>query len=119
MAPRNGIDERLAAFQDDVITFIDTIVAAPGTRRVVDQLVGSAGGAYSNRLEATSASSKKEFIRFNEISLREAKESGGWLRACKVGKWGNRAECERLLDESRQIANILAAIIISSKRRRS
>ena len=41
-----------------------------------------------------------------------------WLRACRAGKWGRPSERDRLLDEAKQLAKILAAIIISAKRRR-
>ena len=113
----HGIDERAAIFQHDVIVFIATIAPVPGTRRVIEKLVASAGSVNANRQEATGASSKREFIRFNEIALRSAKESGVWLRACASGKWGLQSSCERLLDEAQQITRILAAIVISAKRR--
>lgn len=116
MQPKQGIDERAAGFLHDVVTFIGTIAPVPGTRRVIEQLVAAAGSTNANRQEATSASSKKEFIRFNEIALRSAKESLVWLRACQAGGWGEPITCGRLLDEGQQITRILAAIVISAKR---
>jgi four helix bundle protein len=62
---QSGIDERAESFLRDVVIFIGTIDPVPGTRGVIEQLVGAAGSTSANRQEATSASSKKEFIRFN------------------------------------------------------
>jgi four helix bundle protein len=111
-----GIDDRADAFLHDVVVFTGTIIPVPGTRRVIEQVVAAAGSISANRQEATSASSKKEFIRFNEIALRSAKECAVWLKACHAGKWGQQHACERLLDEANQIARILGAIVVSAKR---
>lgn len=112
------IDERAAKFLADVIAYSGTIVPVPGTRRVIEQLVSAAGSVAANRQEACGASTKREFIRYNEIALRSANESVVWLNACRAGKWGRPSERERLLDEAGQLARILAAIIISAKRSR-
>lgn len=98
-----------------MIRFVVTIRPVPGTRRVIDQVVAAAGSVGANRQEATSASSKREFIRFNELALRSAKETVVWLRACESGQWGNQRACELLLDEAQQLARILGAIVVSAK----
>ncbi|MSO81966.1 MAG: four helix bundle protein [Acidobacteria bacterium] len=70
-APPNWIDERALAFLCDVIRFVRTVRPEPGVRRLIDQLVASTGSIAANRQEAMSASSRREFIRFNEIVLRK------------------------------------------------
>ena len=112
-----GIDERAFRFFCGVIGFVRTVRPEPGVRRLADQMVAASGSIAANREEATSASSRKEFIRFNEIALRSAKESVLWLRACVTTGLGDSARAAALLDESRQLARILAAIVISSKNR--
>jgi four helix bundle protein len=52
-------------------------------------------------------SSRDEFIRYNEISLRGANESVRWLRACATRRLGAQQQCLALLDEGRQLARIL------------
>ena len=116
MLPPVGIDERSSAFFEDVIRFIRTIDAAPGTARLIEQLVSSSGSIPANRGEATSASSKKEFIRYNKIALRSSKESTVWLRGCLAGEWGDQDDCRRLIDESQQITRILGKIIVRAQR---
>ena len=88
-----------------------------GTRHVVEQLADAAGSVAANRKEATAASSRREFIRYNEIALRSAKESVVWLSTCEKTGLGDAAMCRELLDEARQIVRILAAIVVSTKRR--
>ena len=100
-----------------VIRFVRTIQYGPGIRRLADQMVSAAGSIAANREEATSGSSRREFIRYNEIALSSAKESVLWLRGCEATLLGERAQCQTLLDEARQLARILAAIVLSAKRR--
>jgi four helix bundle protein len=113
----NGIDERSFRFFRDVLTFVDTIPPGPKAAKIIEQLVAAAGSIGSNREEALGASSRREFVRFNEIALRSANESARWLRACAANRLGETRSCVRLLDEARQIARIIARIIIETKRR--
>jgi four helix bundle protein len=113
-----GIDRRAQEFTEAVARFVKTITPEPGTRDTIDQLVDAAGGISANRQEATSGSTRREFIRFNEIALRCVKESAVWLRTCHAADWGDRRSRLALIDESRHLKRIFGAIIVSSKRRR-
>jgi hypothetical protein len=72
---RDGIDERSFRFFVDVLAFVDTIPLGPKTNKLVEQLAAAAGSIGGNREEALGGSSRKEFIRFNEVWLRGANES--------------------------------------------
>jgi four helix bundle protein len=113
--PPDDIDSRADRFSQDVVRFVGTIIPAPGNHRTMEQLVQSSGLVSANRQEAVSASSRREFIRCNEIALRSAKESGVWLRQCHAGDWGNARMRERLLDEAGQLARILGKTVVTSK----
>ena len=113
----SDIDERAFSFFCDVIRFVRTIQPRPGMWRLADQMVAASGSIAANREEASSASTRKEFIRFNEIALRSAKEASLWLRACATTQIGDRRMAAALFDEGRHIARILASIVISSKTR--
>ena len=115
----NDLDERAFRFLCDVMRFARTMRQEPGVRRIADQLVSAAGSVPANRAEATSASSRKEFIRFNEIALRSAKEAALWLRAIYETEAGDPATAESLFDEARQLSSILGAIVVNSKRNNS
>src|SRR5262245_5929534 len=112
-----GIDERSFQFLKDVLTFVDTIRVTPKTKDIIEQLVDAAGSIGANREEARGASTRKEFIRYNEIALRGANESARWLRACAAKRLGLRKQCIVLLDEARQEARILGRIVVTSKQR--
>jgi len=91
----NGIDERSHRFFVDVLAFVDTIPVGPNTKKLIEQLAGAAGSIGGNREEALGGSSRKEFIRFNEVSLRGANESVRWLRACAVRPAGENPRQDR------------------------
>jgi four helix bundle protein len=116
---QNGIDERSFRFFCDVLAFVETIPIGPRTSKVIEQLVDAAGSIGGNREEALGGSSHREFIRYNEISLRGANESLRWLRACAAKRVGAQDKCLPLLDEARQLARILGRIVITAKRRES
>jgi four helix bundle protein len=113
----DGIDERSFRFYCDVLAFVESIPPGPKTNGLIEQLVDAAGSIGNNRDEALGGSSRKEFIRYNEIALRSANECVRWLRACAARRLGRHEKCLELLDEARQLARILAQIVITSKRR--
>jgi four helix bundle protein len=113
----NGIDERSFRFFCDVLAFVDTIPIGPKTTKIIEQLVDAAGSIGGNREEALGGSSYREFIRYNEISLRSANESVRWLRACAARRFGSQDKCIPLIEEGRQLARILGKIVVTSKRR--
>jgi four helix bundle protein len=99
------------------VGFVDTIPQQPKTNGLISQLVDAAGSIGNNREEALGGSSRREFIRYNEIALRSANESVRWLRGCAAKRLGSQEKCVALLDEARQLARILAQIVITAKRR--
>jgi four helix bundle protein len=111
-----GIDERSFRFFCDVIGFVETIPRGPKTDRLIEQLADAAGSITGNRDEALGGSSRREFVRYNEIALRSANESVKWLRACAARRIGEQGQCLKLLDEGRQVARIIAKIVITTKR---
>jgi four helix bundle protein len=109
------IDERIFRFACDVIAFVRTIEWEPGVYKVVEQLVDAAGSTGANRHEASAGSPGREFIRFNMIALREARESHFWLRVCEASKIGDQKLCIALTGEADQIKRILGAIVVNAK----
>jgi four helix bundle protein len=77
-------------------------------------LVASAGSTAANRQEANGGSSRREFVRFNEIALRSANEAV-WLRAFAATGIGHRETASLLLSEARQLARILGSIVVNTK----
>ena len=86
-------------------------------RPIINQLLRSSTSVGANLEEAKAASSKKEFLKYAQISLRESREAVYWLRICEEMKFGPEAELRELRGEGDQISRILGAIVVRTKRR--
>ena len=71
----------------------------------------------ANLEEAKAGSSKREFLRYVEISLRESRETVSWLRICAALELGPPESLTRLTDEGQQISRILGAIAVKVRHR--
>jgi four helix bundle protein len=111
------IRDRTFRFGCDVTRLALSIEPRPGLRRLVDQLVSAGTSIGANLEEAKAGSSKREFIRYLEIALRESRETKYWLRIFIELELCPPRDAEPLRDEADQIARILGAIVVSSKRR--
>jgi len=113
----NDIRDRTFAFGCDVARLALSFDARPGVRSIIDQLLRAGTGVGANLEEAKAASTRREFIRGTEISLREAREALYWLRICEALSLGPAPKVIELKGEADQIVRILTAIVISTKRR--
>lgn len=85
---------------------------------IVKQLLRSGTSILANYIEATSASSRKDFTNFFNHSLKSANESKVWLALLRDTKKGSRNELEYLLRELDEISKIIASSIITLKGKR-
>jgi len=83
---------------------------------LIDQLLRSATSIGANLIEAKSAHSRKNFIKFYEISLKSANETKYWLCLIQDGLKINRGMLNELLDETDEISSITATIVIKLKK---
>jgi four helix bundle protein len=79
------------------------------------QLLRSGTSILANYIEANSASSKKDFINYFTHALKSANESKVWLTLLRDLKKGEIKETVWLLQELVEVANILAASILTLK----
>ncbi len=98
-----------------LIKFIDTLPKDSVCSVIGRQLLRSGTSVLANYIEATSASSRKDFINFFTHALKSANESKMWLTLLRDTGKGDRAELEWLLKELVEIANILASSILTLK----
>jgi len=82
---------------------------------IADQLIRSGTSIGANVHEAKSAGTKKEYIRYFEIALKSANESKYWLILLKESLTDYNTVAERLLEETEQLAKILAKGIMTMK----
>jgi four helix bundle protein len=111
------IRERSFKFGCEVARFALNLTPVPGVRCIVDQLLKAGTAVGANLEEAKAASSKREFVRYVEIALREARESLYWLRICAAIELGSAETLRGLQGEADQLVRILTAIAINTKQR--
>jgi len=75
------------------------------------QLGKSATSIGANYEESQAGSSKADFKNKVRISLKEARESNYWLRILQVLEMEPNEEIDFLVNESKEIKNILASIV--------
>jgi four helix bundle protein len=69
-------------------------------------------------MEAKSASSKRDFIKFYEISLKSANESKYWLGLLRDATDSDKKQIEILMDKTNSLSNILGASLLTMKNKR-
>jgi four helix bundle protein len=118
MSANTGQDirDRAFAFGCQVARLALTFDPRPGVRALVDQLLRAGTAVGANLEEAKAASTRREFVRGLEISLREAREALYWLRICAALNLGPAVQVRDLQAEADQIVRILTAIVVRTKR---
>src|SRR4030095_10301767 len=86
-------------------------------RSIVDQFLRSGTSIGANLEEAKAGSSKRDFVRYLEIALREARETVYWLRICIELKVASRDELEPLRNEGEKNGRNLGGNVSHTKRR--
>lgn len=72
----------------------------------------------ANYFEARGASSKKDFCNFFSISLKSANETCFWLSVLRDANLFPKEfviECDYLIGEAKELANIFASSILTMK----
>ena len=83
---------------------------------ISDQIIRSSTSIGANINEATSASSRKEFIRYYEIALRSAYETNYWLKLLNEINGNYRNNVLSFEKEVIEIKKLLTASILTLKR---
>ena len=80
-----------------------------------DQLLRSGMSVGANLVEASASSSRQEFKKFHEISLKSANEAKYWLGLLRDSKLADKDKVNTLLQEVTEIANMIAAGVLKLK----
>lgn len=83
-----------------------------------DQLLRSSTSILGNYIEGQAASSKKDFIKYFEISLKSANESKVWLAILRDRNKIPRDNSEWFINELNEISNIFGSSILTLKGKR-
>ncbi|MBP9761401.1 MAG: four helix bundle protein [Candidatus Magasanikbacteria bacterium] len=102
-----------------LIRFLNTLPEKRTYWVIGDQLLRSGTSIGANVIEAKSASSKKDFIKYYEIALKSANESKYWLGLLRDATDIKSPQIKKLLDEVNQISNMLGSSVITLKNKKS
>ena len=83
-----------------------------------DQLLRSSTIILGNYIEGQAASSKKDFIKYFEISLKSANESKVWLCVLRDRNKIPREKSEWFINELNEISNIFGSSVLTLKGKR-
>lgn len=106
----NDLLQRFFDFAVRVIKLSKDLSNTTEMKVVKNQLIRAVTSIGANYEEAQAGSSKSDFINKVNISLKEARETNYWLRLIKEVENTN-LEIEEIIQESKEIKNILGAIV--------
>ena len=112
---KTDLKHRAYQYSIKIIEFLDALPKDVSTGVITKQLLRSATSIGANIVEAKGASSKRDFTNFFSHSLKSANESLYWLGLLRDAKKINSAQLEYLLNETKELANILGSSILTLK----
>ena len=111
----NNLLDRTFKFGVNCIIFLRTLPRDFEYNVIKLQLTKSSTSIGANYEESQAGSSKADFKNKVRISLREDRESNYWLRVIKALERSENEQLESLIQESKELKNILASIINNTK----
>jgi len=115
---KDEFKRRIYRFALEIIRFIDELPKGNTCKIIGNQLLRSATSIGANIIEASAASSRKEYTNFFNYSLKSANETKFWLALLRDSGKADKDRTNKLLKETNEIANILASSILTLKGKR-
>ena len=109
---------RLLTFSVSIFRFCDVLRENRTLWALVDQLIRCSSSVGANVVEAQSAHSKNDYIKFFEIALKSSNETKYWLLLAKTYDKKYAFDVDRLLGEATEINNIIGASVLTLKGKR-
>ena len=114
---KTDLRERCYRYSISVIKFLMALPEKRTQQILSNQLIRSATSIGANVVEAKSASSKRDFIKYYEIALKSANETTYWLGLLRDALNVQGLEIENLIKETGELSRILAASLLTMKNR--
>jgi len=115
---KSDLMKRCYNFSLNMIKLLDSNNMNRVYQLILDQLLRASISIGANIVEAKSASSKRDFIKFYEIALKSANETKYWLCLMRDGLNLDKQEIGLLINEAIEISNIIAASLLTMKGKR-
>ena len=112
-----NLKNRTYIYALEIIKFLEILPRDYVSQTIGRQLLRSATSIGANIIEAQVLSSRKDFSNFYRHSLKSSNESKFWLALLKDSNKAPADKVEPVLAETNEIANILAASILTIKRK--
>jgi four helix bundle protein len=116
--PKNELRSRCYNYSIKVIKLINSFPEKRIYWVLSDQLLRSATSIGANVIEAKSASSKRDFIKYYEIALKSSNETLYWLGLLRDALKLKEEELQYLIGETQELSKILAASLLTMKGKR-
>ncbi len=113
--PKTDLKRRAYKYSIGMIEFLDTLPKDTSSQVIAKQLLRSATSIGANIVEVKGASSKRDFTNFFSHSLKSANESLYWPGLLRDAKKINNPQLEYLLNETKELANMLGSSILTLK----
>lgn len=105
------LEERTALFGESVISFVKRVNNNSINSPLLNQIIRSATSVGANFMEATAASSKRDFRNKIYICCKESKETKHWLRMIARANEIYLSDCRTLWVEAHELTCIFSAIL--------
>lgn len=109
---------RVQQYAIQVIKLIDALPKDAATQILAKQLLRAATSIGANIIEAQASSSKKDFINFFHHALKSANESLFWFKIIEEARNIENPLMRSLMQETKEIGNILGASLLTLKKRK-
>lgn len=116
--PKEELKIRAYKFSIKMVRFTSSLPNERVYWVITDQLLRAAMSIGANIIEAQAASSKKDFINYYAIALKSANETKYWLGILRDGTSTDKNIVNILLEETKELANILGASLLTLKGKR-
>lgn len=113
---RYDLEERTAVFAEAVIDLMKKLPKDSINKRMIEQIIASAGSVGANYCEANEAESKKDFQHKISICKKEIKETKHWIRLLARANDDCKAEFRILWQEAQELLLIFSSIMKSSRK---
>ncbi len=112
---KQNLKYRSYLYSLEIVKFVVALPHSKITEIMGAQLLRCGTSTGANIVEAQAGTSRKDFINFYSHALKSANEAKFWLCLFRDSKTSNRDKVLFLLDETIQIANMLAKSILTLK----
>ena len=112
---RMDLRKRCFKFSLEIIKITDHLPQKRSAWVITDQLIRSACSIGANLVEAKGSSSRKEFKKFFEISLKSSNETVYWLCLLRDSGLSKEEEVDSLLKEVNEITKMIGSAVIKLK----